>query len=241
VSARFTPLAELGSAERDALFALLGRHFAGVERDGFARDLAGKTHVLRLLDGDGRLLGFSTVDYRRRRFGDADGALLYSGDTIVDPDAWASARLGPAWIAAVLALHAAQGAGPLWWLLLTSGVRTHRYLDVFLRRYHPAPPGREDADAAAMLPGLCAERFGAQYDAATGVVRLATPQALRSHLAALPAHLADDPSVRFFLARNRGWHQGDELASLCRLGSENLTPAGIRALAIGQRSVLARR
>lgn len=241
MSAHFAPLAELSVAQRGALFALLGKHFAGVERDGFDRDLADKTHVLRLVDGEGRLLGFSTIDYRRRRFGDDDGALLYSGDTIVDPAAWAGANLGPAWVAAVFALHAAQQGGPLWWLLLTSGVRTHRYLDVYCRHYHPAPPGRDDGDAATLLPGLCAERFADRFDPTTGVVRLDAPQALLPHLATLPPHLADDASVAFFLARNPGWRSGEELASLCRLDVDNLTTAGQRALAIGRRAALAQR
>jgi len=241
VRAHFAPLGDLTVTQRDALFALLRKHFAGVERDDFDRDLAHKTHVLRLVDADGHLLGFSTIDYRRRRFGEGDGALLYSGDTIVDPAAWAAANLGPAWVAAVLALHAGQHGGPLWWLLLTSGVRTHRYLDVFCRHYHPAPPGRDDDEAATLLPGLCAERFGHRFDLATGVVRLHAPQPLLPHLATLPPHLTGDASVAFFLARNPGWGRGDELASLCRLDTDNLTTAGLRALAIGRRAALAQR
>jgi hypothetical protein len=236
----FTPVERLDEDARSAMRELLARHFFGVDHEGFAADLAGKSHALRLFVDDGRLAGFSTIDYRRIAIAGTPAAVLYSGDTIVDPSAWAAASLGAAWVAAVLGLHRERSAGlPLWWLLLTSGVRTHRYLSVFCRRYHPAPPGREDPEAARLLPLLAAARFGAGFCVQSGVVRLATPQRLRTHLDALPAHLADDPHTRLFLAANPGHAAGDELASLCRLDEENLNAAGLRALARGRQAVAA--
>ncbi len=230
VNARLDAVDCLDGTARSALFALLQQHFEGVDAAGFAADLAGKTHVLRLFAaagaGDG-LVGFTTLDYRRRLVGGAPAALLYSGDTIVDPSAWAEASLGGVWMAAVLALH--EGAGPqvpLWWLVLTSGVRTHRYLSAFACRYAPAPADRLDADAAGLLPELVRERFGADYDAGAGVVRFARPQRLRAHLAGIPPHYRDDAAVQAFLAANPRHAEGDELPSLCRLEASNFTPAG---------------
>ncbi len=232
----FNALAELGPDARAPMLDLLSRHFAGVDAAGFASDLAEKTHALRLFHADGSLLGFSTIDYRITVVAGAELALIYSGDTIVDPSGWSSSSLGAAWVAAVLDLHRERGRGlPLWWLLLTSGVRTNRYLSVYLRRYHPAPEGRSDPQAAGLLGALARARFGQRYDAGAGVVRLSQPQPLLAHLDKMPAHLADDPQVRLFLAANPGHRAGDELASLCRLDEDNLNPAGLRALAIGRR------
>jgi hypothetical protein len=219
--------------ERTEMLALLARHFDGVDAATFAADLEGKTHVLRLFADSGALAGFSTMDYRRRRIGGEPAALLYSGDTIVDPEEWASTSLGAAWVAAVLDLHAAAGPpAPLWWLLLTSGVRTYRYLTVCIRRYAPAPADRLDHQALALLPTLAVERFGHAVD--TGVVRFAQPQRLREHLAAPPPHVLADEAVRLFIERNPGHAEGDELVSLCRLEEANLTGVGRLALRRGR-------
>jgi len=60
------------------------------------------------------------------------------------------------------------------------------------------------------------------------VVRLAQPQRLRGRLAQVPAGREDDPHVRYFLARNPGHADGDELVCLTALHDENLTAAGRR-------------
>ncbi len=232
----FAPVGHLDAGSLEAMRALLDRHFTGVDAAVFAEDLAAKTHVLRLFDEAGQLVGFSTLDHRLCELDGARAAVLYSGDTIVDPSAWASASLGAVWVAAVLELHRAEaGDAPLWWLLLTSGVRTHRYLGACCRRYHPAPEGRDDPRAAALLPHLARARFGDAFDADAGVVRLRHPHRLRPHLAEVPSRLAVDAHTRVFLARNPGHEFGDELVSLCQLDESNLSPAGSRALAIGRR------
>ena len=236
LAARLDAVADLNQAQRAAMLGLLQRHFAGVDSATFAADLAAKSHVLRLLDDD-RLLGMSCLDYRRHDFGECHegrGGLLYSGDTVVDPAAWAAVELGPVWAAAVLALHQQSGRGPLWWLLLTSGLRTYRYLSVCVARYAPAPAERLDAQAQALLPQLAAARFAAAFDPASGLVRLAQPQTLRAHLELAPAHQCRDPASTFFLARNPGAAAGDELVSCCRFSEDNLTRAGQLALRRGR-------
>ncbi|MBA2480920.1 MAG: hypothetical protein H0V44_09670 [Planctomycetes bacterium] len=235
VSVRFDELTGLGAAERAQMFELLQRHFHGVDPQVFAADLREKSHVLRLFSAGGDLSGFSTLDYRMTEVAGAPAALLYSGDTIVDPAAWAQTSLGPAWVAAVFDLHASVSPGmPLWWLLLSSGVRTYRYLTVCLRSYAPADAERFDPVAAALLPGLACDRFGAAFDRTAGVVRFVRPQRLRAHLCEIPAHVANDAAVRVFLQRNPGHVDGDELVSLCRLCPENLTGAGRLALRRGR-------
>jgi len=236
VNIHFDAVPDLNHAARYEIFSLLDRHFTGVDEHVFAADLATKTHVLRIFDARGQLAGFSTLEYRRRTMQGESGALVYSGDTIVDPAAWVDTNLGPAWVAAILGLHAE--AGPLWWLVLTSGVRTYRYLTVCVRRYAPAPIDRLDEQAASLLSEFASERFGPEFNADAGVVRFTKPQRLREHLADIPDHIRSDPAVHVFLTMNPHHTAGDELVSLCRLDPSNLTAVGLLALRRGRRSAI---
>jgi hypothetical protein len=213
---------------RDAMFALLAGHFAGVDRATFDRDLDEKNYAILLEDDAGVLRGFSTMLVYESRVAGTPVSVIYSGDTIVERSWWGSPVLARTWIGAALKVAPAGELREVYWLLLTSGFRTYRFLPVFFRDFYPrfdaATPPRE----AVVLDGLARERFGRQYDAASGVVRFERPQVLAPDLIALPEGRLPDPHVAFFLERNRGFVLGDELVCLTRIDERNLTPAGRR-------------
>ena len=216
----------LSSAQREEMFALLARHFEGVTRGQFERDLAEKNWVVEIRR-DGRLLGFSTLLVAEENFDGGALTAIYSGDTIVAPEAWGSPVLARTWIAAVNHLRAAAPGRPCHWLLLTSGFRTYRFLPVFWREFFPRHDAPTPPDARRLLDHLARARYGGGYDAARGIVRFPHPQKLR----ALPAARTKDAHVAFFHARNPGHAEGDELACLTEISAANLTAAGRRMLA----------
>ena len=116
----------------------------------------------------------------------------------------------------------------VYWLLLTSGFRTYRFLPVFFRDFYPRFDAATPPRQAALLDGLADERFGRRYDAAAGVVRFVRPQVLAPDLITLPEGRMPDPHIAFFLERNPGFVRGDELVCLTRIDEGNLTPAGRR-------------
>ena len=68
-----------------------------------------------------------------------------------------------------------DGGGDLYWLLLTSGFRTYRFLPVFFRSFYPRCDAQTSKTAADLLDAIAFERFGSRYDVRTGVVRFASP------------------------------------------------------------------
>ncbi|MCC6930452.1 MAG: hypothetical protein IT359_15810 [Gemmatimonadaceae bacterium] len=217
----------LGASERHELFALLDRHFEGVTPVQFARDLEEKDWVLRIRR-EGRLVGFTTLQLYSATIDGTCAQVLYSGDTIVAPEAWTSPVLARGWIALVRALQQVQPGERWYWLLLSSGFRTYRFLPVFWRDFWPRHDAEAPAGVRETLNALATARFGESYDARAGVVRFAHPQRLRGALADIPDGRTDDPHVRYFLARNPGWRAGDELVCLTELSDANLTAAGLR-------------
>jgi hypothetical protein len=190
-------------------------YFLGVTPEQFEHDLAEKNQVILLEDG-GRLRGFSTL-----LIYDSSARAVYSGDTIVHRDAWGSSALARTWLEAVRVLR------PEYWLLITSGFRTYRFLPVFWKEFWP----RHDApQRPALLDTLARERCGSRY--ADGLVRFDAPQVLRNGLKEIPPNRLTDPHVAFFAQANPGHDRGDELVCLCPLTPANQTPAGRRLVAL---------
>ena len=240
ITSRVCPPADLSADERDAMFDLLCRHFDGVAREQFERDLFEKNVVLTLRDAaTDALTGFSTMlVYETHSPGGSPVSVVCSGDTIVDPAAWSSVALPREWIAAVNRLRADYPNGPFYWLLITSGFRTYRLLSTFWQRFYPrfdepTPPAQH-----RLLDHLATERFGALYDPSNAVVTFDRPQVLRPHLAGIPGtRAAADPHVAFFARQNPGHARGEELACLCDLSEDNLTRAGRRMVFGAARNV----
>lgn len=221
------PRVALTSAQREEMLRLMEAHFHGVTAVQFQRDLDEKDWVLRFTRDDG-LVGFSTLQVYAAPHNGTCVNIIYSGDTVMSPEAWGSPVLARAWIALVRELQSRRPPGPWYWLLLSSGFRTYRFLPVFWREFWPRYDAEAPSDVARMLETLAAGRFGDRFDSTRGIVRFESPQQLKSHLAAVPEGRADDPHVRFFLDRNPGHTSGDELVCLTELSDANLTAAGVR-------------
>ena len=221
------PREALAPVQRDEMFALLSRHFEGVTREQFDRDLAEKNWVVEIRRDD-RLLGFSTLLVTEANTDEGAVTAIYSGDTIVAPEAWGSPLLARTWIAAVNSLHAAFPARPCHWLLLTSGFRTYRFLPVFWREFYPRHDAPTPLRTRRLLDQLATARYREWHDAGTGIVRFPNPQRLREPMRAIPAGRAADEHVAFFLSRNPGHAAGDELVCIAEIGEANLTAAGRR-------------
>ncbi len=223
------PRETLSLEMRDEMFGLLSRHFEGVTRSQFELDLAEKNWVVEIRR-DGRLAGFSTLLVCESEFEGQPITAIFSGDTIVAPEAWGSPALARTWIAAVNQLRSETPARPCYWLLLTSGFRTYRFLSVFWREYFPNCSALTPPHQQRLLDQLASERYGKLYHAAQGIVRFPRPQKLRGALSAIPDGRALNPDIAFFLQRNPHHAAGDELVCLAEISEANLTAAGRRMI-----------
>jgi hypothetical protein len=214
-------------ATRNAMFHLLTSHFVGVDDATFERDLGDKTAVILLEDEDGRLRGFSTLLIYTTTAAGRPATIVYSGDTIVARGWWGNPALASTWLDAVGRLTP-YGKADVYWLLLTSGFRTYRFLPVFYRSFYPRFDEPTPPETQALLDAIAGGQFGTRYDRQAGIVRFARPQVLRGDLLDVPDRRRLDPHIRFFLERNPGFTAGDELACVTRVHDDNLTAAARR-------------
>lgn len=227
VTARLLERTDLDDDQSSAMYRLLSSHFDGVTQAQFLSDLQQKNWII-LIERDHLIVGFSTLcAYETTAYGEVC-SVIYSGDTIVSPDASNSSTLPRIWIESVATLRKSYPRGRFLWLLITSGFRTYRFLPVFWREFYPrydrpTPPAWQQ-----MLCQLAARRFASRFDPSSGIVKFDNPQMLKPGLAGIPLGRLHDPHIEFFAARNPNHPSGDELVCLCELSSSNLTSAGRR-------------
>lgn len=228
--------AALNDADIARMYEIYAAYYDGTSFALFADDLAAKSHVIELT-ADGTLQGFSTLallPFEHR--GEANLA-LFSGDTIIDAAHWGEQALVAAFcrFAGQLRQHHAK---PLYWLLISKGYRTYRYLSLFARDYYPQHGASTPRAMQERLDTLAWRKFGDAFDSGTGVVRF--PQS-RGHLkpawADVRDHLRTHEVVRFFLARNPGYAGGDELVCLTELAADNLRSFARRAFVAGLHAI----
>ncbi len=227
---RTIPRDQLTAQDKERMLVLLDSYFSGVTRAQFERDLEEKNWVVLVEDEAGDLRGFSTLLCYRTAFRHQPFRVVYSGDTIMDREARKSLELARAWIRAVRQLRSGSSE-KIYWLLISSGFRTYRFLPLFWREFWPRHDAETPPEALLRLQALASERFGPAFDPERGIVRFSAPQVLRNGHLEIPPGRLRDPHIAFFVRKNPGYVLGDELVCLCDLSDENLTLAGRRMAA----------
>src|SRR5688572_15306387 len=229
---RLANVTDLSGAEREAMFALMDRHYENVNPATFAADLVAKSWVILLCDPEtGALCGFSTQVILEVTVLDRPVRALFSGDTIVDRERWGDSALAHVWGRLALSLIDRYEGADLYWLLISKGYKTYRFLPLFFHEFYPRHDRPTPAWAHAVLYALARHKFPVAYDPATGIVRAdGRKDRLRPGVAELTGERLRDPHVRFFAERNTGHAQGDELCCLAPLTRANFTSAAFRVI-----------
>lgn len=223
-----------------AMARLFDRYYEGGSPDQFTEDLAGKTHVIELRDGD-VLCGFSTLYvYDPGDVGEFPIRVIFSGDTIIDHAYWGEQSLALAFCRFAGEVKAAEPQRPLYWLLISKGHRTYRYLHLFAHRYFPRHDGTESSapeqgtGLAQLTMDVAQRKFGAAYDRETGLVRFgAAATRLRPQWHDERSAKRSSLPVAYFFERNPRHAQGDELVCLCELEPSNLRSFALSAFREG--------
>jgi hypothetical protein len=217
------PVARLDEAARRELHALFVRYYENVPWELFAADFAEKDFVILLRRGPGGpVAGFSTQKVLRCEPGGHEMRVLFSGDTVIDKEAWGEQGLVRAWCRLAGALKSQRSDTPLYWLLICKGYRTYLYLPLFFADYWPRHERPTPPKAQALLDAFAKAKFGRAYSKKTGLLRFKEAKGnLTADLAEVPAGRREDPRVKYFLERNPGYAKGDELVCLTEVSEAN--------------------
>jgi len=223
------PRANLTVEDIQSMFRVFRENFNGATFEIFERLMPVESFVISLLDEEtNEIEGFSTLALYETTFNHKPLSVVYSGDTIIRREYWGTPQLPSTWIKTVLD-KSANMVQPLYWLLISSGYKTYRFLTVFYKEFYPRHNAPTPPDLQALMEHLATQRFGSDYHCEEGVVRFrngATP--LREGIAEVTDERLHDPHIAFYISRNPGYINGDELVCITRVHPDNFTPAGKR-------------
>ena len=205
------------------MYSLMTTYYDNVKHEKFLQDLAEKDGVLLLYDEHGDIQGFTTFMLIETDFQGGTVHALYSGDTIVDKAYWGQRELFREY-GRLFAQFLKARKEPLYWFLLTKGIRTYLMLPLFFETFYPNYHTATPLYDQQLIGSLARKKFGEFYLNAQDIVRV-IPQAdrLQEDVAHIPEHKKPNPHVCYFLERNPGYIEGDELVCLARISPENLT------------------
>jgi hypothetical protein len=214
--------AKLTEAQKESMFLLHCRYFSNVRLEIFLRDLHEKNWVIMLQEME-QLVGFSTQQVFRLDAAGAERIFLFSGDTIVEPQHWQDSKLAGSFGHLILRLMDEYPDSFIYWLLISKGFRTYRFLPVYFKRFYPVHYEKTPPEYADLIREVARYKFKDAYDAENGIVRSgALGDRLRPDMCGISEGRKADPHIRFFLARNPAFAEGDELVCLTELSRENL-------------------
>lgn len=221
--ASFVNVKNLPGQVRELMADLYLAYYEGTSRELFHADLGEKSEVLLLHKAD-RLVGFTTLQYYEYLWQGQVIQVVFSGDTIVEPQHWGQHALAYAWIRRMGQLKKTCCERPIYWFLIVKGHKTYRFMPVFGKSFYPHW-AEDRQDLKLLADALAQEKFGAAYNARSGVVEFTASKGhLRPQLALPSDGELGKEAVRYFIERNPGYVNGHELVCLCEISEVNMRP-----------------
>lgn len=215
---------EIDTQLKQDMYKLLGRYFCGVSYERFEVDLSKKDWVI-ILEYNSALQGFSTHSTFDLFVDSTPVKIVFSGDTIIDKKHWGTNALAVAWMKSVVPFIDSRDGYRLYWFLICKGYRTYRYLPIFFKKYLPQVGMHVSAFEKQVLDSAAIYLYPNEYDRKTGIIRLKKDvAALREGVGEVTEERLLNEYVEFFIQKNPGHEDGDELACLTEISWENVTP-----------------
>ena len=225
VRCRQLPVSRIDEQTVKSMFQLFSRFYSEVDFEQFYSDLQEKDECVLLSTGvcaDGHsepdgIVGFTTL--RRERDPGIFGATyLFSGDTVLDPRCWGRRILERAFFWTMLREKLRAPWRRLHWMLISKGFVTY----LMMVRNFPSSFPRCDQPTPARLrerlDRFYSRRYPETYCVGSGLVRATSAKgAVKGRLAVPKGAMLRDPDVKFFVRKNPGYGDGDELACIAEV------------------------
>lgn len=215
------PRERLDVQQIDRMFYLMDTYYTNIRFEDFHNDLQSKTAVICLFNpNDNQLVGFSTLKEYFHLFESKELLILFSGDTILEKEFWGSQELALGFGDYMLHLMKTYPLHDIYWLLISKGFRTYKYLPAFFKEYYPNPVKETPLFYRNLMHSLAHQAFPDRYDEKSGVIKMTDGPFLKEQYH--PQLKKGGRTEKFFYQHNPGYIHGDELVCITELKAENI-------------------
>lgn len=217
------PITALTTKDIQQMYLLMEQHYDNVQEQKFKSDLAAKDGVMYFYNGSRKVCGFSSYRVSEIRFNGQKYTILYSGDTIITKEYWGGLTFLKTF-ALLLEQCMDKSPYPVYWFLLSKGIRTYLMLPLLFKSFSPQSGKDGSVFDDAFVQHLSHEFFDDSFREKDRIIRFSPPaDRLKQQLNIISDKRKVDPHVRFFFKKNPGFADGDELPCIARVSSDNLT------------------
>ncbi|PCJ46859.1 MAG: hypothetical protein COA99_01925 [Moraxellaceae bacterium] len=202
------------------MYELMERYYDCTNWDRFNKDLDEKKHVILLFAGKNRdIKGFSTLMQVNTVINGRKTRAIFSGDTVVDQEYWGQRVLGRKFLSYLFMKQARHPLSPLYWLLISKGYKTYLLMSNNFREHYPRFETPTPSSRQKLIDVFANQLFGDSYNAESGCCRFSESFGqVRREVAPLDcAQVEKNARIKFFVDKNPGWSNGDELVCLARM------------------------
>jgi len=224
VSGEMIPIQELLPNDKKQMLALMENYFLNVTGNKFENDLGEKERVILLRDENNSIVGFSTVKLMRVEVFGREVVAIFSGDTVVDKSCWGERALVKKLGEYFIEVIEENPESYCCWYLISKGYKTYRYLPLYFHEFYPGLKKVTPIFEQKIIKTLSEKKYPGKYNQKTGVINFnSKAECLREGIAEVTQSRLKDPHVSFFVLKNPGHANGNELACIGLLTKENLT------------------
>lgn len=214
----------------EQMFSLMPAVYDGLSKEQFRLDLKKKNKVILIHDSSkNRLVGFSTLYLfdekisselsQEKRF-----TGLFSGDTIIDPNYWGGSALQMAFGLFFVSVILSNPFKPLYWFLISKGYKTYLLMANNFGESFPQPDAEIPKSMGNLMNEVYSHLYPDSWNRGTGLIHNTHGEYHIKYGVAAPDEflVSNNRRVAYFLKRNPGWQDGDELACLAKMKSSDL-------------------
>jgi len=214
---------DLSAQQIKVMYSIMMKYYVNITRNNFFNDLRQKAEVILLCDENDVIHGFTTLAIFRY---DEHTQLLFSGDTIIEKKYWGKNDLMPSWLNNAMS-HAEKFDGKTYWLLLTKGYKTYKFLHTFFHKFYPCVEDETPQKLQEVIDKFAIEQFGNRYQ---NGIYTAGKDFLKEEFDDADETKMKNKHTAFFLEKNPNYKIGDELVCLAELSLDNLNRLGLKIL-----------
>ena len=208
------------------MYTLFQKYFQCAEKS-FRDDLNEKQFIILILEQDSqKIIGFSSVLIMEIMVEKRKIHIVFSGDTIVDEKRRNDNVLIKSFIE--LNLKFISKYEKLYWFLISMGYRTYRILPILFKEFWPRYDKPTPPEIKKIIDITAQNKFGIYYNSKRGIIKPKAKNKLKPQFAMIPSTGLKDPHIKFFIEKNPGYIQGEELACITELSKKNFNKTLLR-------------